>query len=553
MYRVGSPMAPRPRVRGPTRPGGGTLEAGLRHDQGRRWRWGVVAIVGVVALLPYTWVVGLAPTSRDAVLWIANGDPSYKHFAEWILHTRHFNVGYRPVTGLSYTVGHLVAGFDPTVHRIMDLALHAATVIGVHAVYRRLWPGQPWWGGGIAAAIVALHPIGTLVVPHLARRAYPLATTLILAALLAVPTPDASTRRRWIGGTAAATLAGLAALAHEAGYLAFALIALLGLPDRRSVRRQGALLAATFAVPSLLLLYRTTVVQGGLGGYRTADAVVVEVLAATLQALVPVTGLRWASDPQPIAAPILAGFLLAGAVVVATGRARREVGHRVALGWLVGLVVLYLPQGVWFPRQVYVVLPGLGLLIGGLAAGPGGAGRWVAALVGAATVVATPVVWGVDPDRRAAREGSAAVLEDVARAVASAPAGARVWLAVPRLRAPTVWSLRARETPRAQPLGSRVAALWATRVVEGRTAQVLALIHVAADAPGPWVQSTEVPMGRAIVAVGSTRLEALEGAVGLEDGVVVVPWAVRRERPEILVIHDGTGTEAHDLDRPEIR
>ncbi len=65
-------------------------------------RFGVAAALGLTCLLgvrPYLYILPIWPASRDAALWIARGLPSDPDWLRWIFATRHFNVGFRPITG----------------------------------------------------------------------------------------------------------------------------------------------------------------------------------------------------------------------------------------------------------------------------------------------------------------------------------------------------------------------------------------------------------------------------------------------------------------------
>ncbi len=91
------------------------------------------------AVWPHRHVLTLLPVSRDAILWVTSADPSSPRFWDWTFTTRHFRVGYRPVTALSFTLDHLLAGTDPLLYRCTDLILHGLCVFGTWAVFRRLW------------------------------------------------------------------------------------------------------------------------------------------------------------------------------------------------------------------------------------------------------------------------------------------------------------------------------------------------------------------------------------------------------------------------------
>ena len=47
--------------------------------------------------------------------------PQAPDWAEWVFATRHFNVGWRPLTALTFTANYLVGGLEPLVYRATDL------------------------------------------------------------------------------------------------------------------------------------------------------------------------------------------------------------------------------------------------------------------------------------------------------------------------------------------------------------------------------------------------------------------------------------------------
>jgi hypothetical protein len=62
--------------------------------------------------------------------------------------------------------------------------------------------------------------------------------------------------------------------------------------------------------------------------------------------------------------PLLAGLAYYGLVVVRSAVAERSAVHAVLVAWLVGLACLYAVFGVWFPRQAYLAVVPLALLLG---------------------------------------------------------------------------------------------------------------------------------------------------------------------------------------------
>ena len=74
----------------------------------------MIAVVGL-GLAPWLRYVNFRPMTADAVLWIARGAPLAPDWREWVFASRHFNVGYRPVTALSYTFDWWIGGSTPKI------------------------------------------------------------------------------------------------------------------------------------------------------------------------------------------------------------------------------------------------------------------------------------------------------------------------------------------------------------------------------------------------------------------------------------------------------
>jgi len=494
----------------------------------------LAALVGVVSLWPYLWVVGLGAMSRDAVLWIERSQVGRPKFVEWIFWSQHFNVGYRPVTGLSYALNAAVGGY-----RVTDLLLHALCVVLVHLTYRRLAPTLPAWGGVVGAVVMACHPLVEFVVPHLARRGYPLATALSLGGLALLTSRGPA---RFLG----AVLIGLAALSNDAAYAVFVVGA--GLVWTRD-RDKGSL--ASLGLVLLLLLAVRFVVIGGVGGYEATDRVgrIVPIYFATWDRLLPMFG--------PIELPLgalrtaVAGVLsvvLAGAV--AWGSAV-DAEHRwaavVPLAWLVGLTLLFLPNGVWFPRQVYLMLAPLALVVSVLVVqltrDPMTWARAAPALlVVAAVLVRSPVFTGTDPAQRLAWAETERVVADLTTAMAQVKRREEVSLVVPFYKRPSQQGLRAREGDerrRADPLGARIVEQRVENLL-GRAKQMhsAALLFTDPADERPFVTVTEAgPGSYEVVASPHTRLSLYAGELSSDSdeggrGTISVPsgW---------LYVHDG--------------
>jgi len=117
-----------------------------------------LAAVVVLGLRPYMFALTSWPASRDAALWILRGMPANPEWASWVFGSKHF-VGYRPLAALTYTLDSLVAGFAPWAYRLTDLVAHVLCILLVYALYRRLAPELPRWGGVVASGLFAAHPV----------------------------------------------------------------------------------------------------------------------------------------------------------------------------------------------------------------------------------------------------------------------------------------------------------------------------------------------------------------------------------------------------------
>jgi tetratricopeptide (TPR) repeat protein len=170
---------------------------------------------------------------------------------------------YRPVTTLSFLFNYSILGngTQPAGYHALNFLLHLLNVWLVFALARRLLE-QPW-PAFFAAALWAVHPVGTDSVANLAGRADLLAAGGLLGGLLVY---DAWTRRpqpRWPLCAALAGLAAWAVFAKETGAMLLPAMLLWdlvrGFGGRGGVRRRAPAYLAVAAVLGLYLWIRMQV------------------------------------------------------------------------------------------------------------------------------------------------------------------------------------------------------------------------------------------------------------------------------------------------------
>lgn len=481
---------------------------------------GVSLGIGVLGLLPFAWVLGLTPMSRDAAIWLERSSWSYPKRLEWLFDTQHFNVGYRPVTGLSYLLNDSLGG-AMGLYRATDFALHLSGVVLLHGLIRRWAPRTSPWAATAGAAVLALHPIISIVVPHLARRGYSLATALSLLGLWLL-----GRGRR--GTDALAILAMcMGAMSNEAAYVAIPIAAFVLL--QRGPTGRMPLLGLGGALAAILAL-RVAVI-GGIGGYQTAQrtANMGTVALATWSALLPLGPPQGPGESVLPSTPLVAiTVALAAALLAAAGRAwahRDELPVAWAAAWLLGITLVYLPNGVWFPRQVYMLVAPLGLLVG-LALGHAlldkGRQRWLRAAPAAAVLAAVVNHMVIAlPTQRQAWEATDRTTRQLIAAGGEVPRRADVWTVVPFAQRGGRAALKAREGDARrhdEPLGARISPKWAAVALHRRRFLVVGLAFHPTDVSPPFfeVQPMEggwrlVPAPGVVWSVDEAHEAALQG------------------------------------------
>lgn len=392
-----------------------------------RLSWLLAIAACAVGCWPFYADLALPPMAADAPVLLARVDPASGEALRWILSEPHFGVTWRPTTMGSVALDLLVGGGRIGWLRTVDLALHMGACLAVFAVARRLFPGRAWpsW----CALFVALgHPLVMEVVPFLPRRSYSLCVVLAGCGALTL----LGTGTRLLGrALAGAALFALALMAHEvAGFWIVGALGLhlalegegrAGLGSR--ARRAAVLFAPTALAAALVLVRRAQVLDGG-GGYAAGDGRLpaAEVLTRLADGLLPGLG----GLPGWVGAVVLAGALVAGSCRAGGGRSLA------LLAWLAcGTSVLAL-QGVWFGRMAQPLVAPLALALGALLGASGWTVRVLGLALTATVLVGSPVVHGVDPGWRAARQARAALIEDLEAAarvaLSDSPADAAVTL-----------------------------------------------------------------------------------------------------------------------------
>ncbi len=476
-----------------------------------------VGALCVLGLWPHAYVLPLWPESRDAVLWVGRGAPTNSGWLNWVFLSDHF-IGWRPVTALSYSLDALVAGFAAWPYRVTDLGLHALCGVLVYLVFRSWQPTLPRWGGAVATAVLLAHPVSGLVVPHLARRAYPLSVAFGLTAmLLALHRP----------GRSALLLGALlfAAGANETAFLYFPVVAWL--LHSRLEREVWRTRVGWMAVAVLVLVSLRFAVLGGLGGYRVAAGSRVGPIAGSLlEGLLGGAVLRSDVPGFPVwLTAVLAAVGCAGLLVLRKSAAEPTV---VCTAWIALAVALISSQGVYFPRQVYAVLPPFALLVGIAMAQRRVTFVLCAAAVLVGVVWQSPVLRGPDPLQQAGWRAHDALMRDLVADLGGLPRSALVHAVIPAYRRFEPDALRARG-PEEERFQGRQAAMWATMVTGVRFGGIALISAEPGEALLASLEghAARIGGGHAVVVTEAMR----------EDGDLVRPASI--EPGSWLYAHDG--------------
>jgi hypothetical protein len=221
--------------------------------------------------------------------------------------------------------------------------------------------------------------------------------------------------------------------------------------------------------------------------------------------------------------------------------------------WLAGTTLLVAPQGIWFPRQAYLIVSPLSLMVGLLLANglhppfPPRLTRLVPLLPQVLLIgwiaLHSPALRGPDTAKVTAWRNFDEVLKDMARHMERMPEVRRVWVAAPSYTAPKPFGIRAREelTP---PLFIRLPKVWLEArfrerplIVDGvllyEWSTLPPLQKPILRSPGG-SPSVFLPPGTGLRTIGNTVHETEEG-----NSIIVRFEASSGNLPHYLYFHDG--------------
>jgi Tfp pilus assembly protein PilF len=189
----------------------------------------------------------------------------------------------RPLTDYTYAIDYAIGGYDPTIYHATGIILHICTALLVYA-FAWLLLGlpslAPRYGAarrGIAwaaAALFAVHPLGSETVAYISSRSESLAAMWYLVAVigyLRAATAPRGSRKGWMAVTVLAAVAGAAS--KETVFTLFAVLPLLDwllLAERQWRRVHWRLIAIPMlplAFVAFVLLVRAFAGQMNLGAY----------------------------------------------------------------------------------------------------------------------------------------------------------------------------------------------------------------------------------------------------------------------------------------------
>ncbi len=272
---------------------------------------------------------------------------------------------YRPLVLLSLAIDRAVAGLSPAWYHLHSLAWHLASVVLVGRLLQRI--GLQGAAVACGMALFALHPVQVEPVAFISARNDPMATTLLLVALLALAR-DAPRPRQLLGGGLAILAA---ALCKESVLVAPALLALVEWARTGRLGRLSAHLALLAGLGAVALLRAALHLglPGGAGLERMLAALpgVVGIYAERLVlpvGMLPGAHLAW---PQPVSWPALAGLLVGLVAMLALGGRRAVAGLLFAGLTAAPALAAIAHVGAVPDRYLYLPLVGIAMMVGAAA------------------------------------------------------------------------------------------------------------------------------------------------------------------------------------------
>ncbi|MFT7677680.1 MAG: hypothetical protein ACI8QC_001663 [Planctomycetota bacterium] len=532
------------------------------------------ALLGVLLLAiglswPWLGLMDLWPMATDTGPWIERGDPAGPDWINWVFHTRHFKVGYRPVTALSFSLGSALAAPSSWMIRGTDCAVHLASVLCLWALLRRVLAARP--GAAVAALVgmfmVLAHPAVEEVVPFSARRSYSLALLFACAGLLVGVRVAGSGPRSLLRSLCSGLLLVLALFSNEVASVAILFLPALRWLADRSPRSTGRRLASAVqvsllpaALVGLALYFRWTVI-GGIGGYVVEESAQMRATAIWLACWRDLAGFGFLGHSGNVGPLLWAAILLLG--LGGASRALAAEGRRwsapplIAAAWILAYGLLFSTQKVWYSRQAYSLLPALGLvfacltqaLVAGRGRGRGIAG--VAALLTASSLLLASPTWrGLQPERQEKWALRQHLIEDLLGA-GELELPARVVCVLP-FRRPLDAELKAKVAGAKLPRDARQPVLWANYLLADKDVKLEEFLYIF-EPDWNWTRSVapelegqrpgvNVPLDRDVVLMRFKSPKKRKVAKGAFEALPSAPGPPR-ELSTWLFLYGPTGGE----------
>ena len=411
-------------------------------------------VVGLLTLLPWTFLFRLWTYTADHTRWLQRGDPSAADFWERVLLRPH-DQAWRPLFVASFGLTRLL-GLDPWPERLRDSLIPLAPVVLVALVGRRL-VGLRGRIALMAALLYGAHPVMEEVIAYPERRTYGLASLLGAVGLLEM---EAAVRRRPLAWLLCPLLLVLAQASNELAYAAVGAALLWGaiLAPRPAGQPRPWGTLALVVVSMLGVLALRFHALGGLGGYgqpwvaevingrralsqvsEPAHAAALEQAAAYIA--LPDAGLTAGNLPNALTLGLLLAFAVPALVSLpalqAPGDAKAR-GPALIAAWLGGGFALIALSGTWFWRMGHPsAIPWI-LLVAVLidrATAPSARRRVLNGLVAVLAVLAigqhSPMVGRTAERRYDVWARATPLMQQIGRELDDAEEPARIWLALP--------------------------------------------------------------------------------------------------------------------------